>query len=600
MSGISLGLGIGLARQSTAAAAASAIEFVGDGATAKELSSNSLAVDYPSGIEAGDLLVMHVMHRSTLTTPNGWSKHATSGATATSSQQTSVLTKVADGTETGTVTINQATGARFMGQITALRGTWTYITATSGVVNSNPSGPMPTGPVSVSDGYAFAAVSYVITDTSNPVTNSVESGWTMVGTETQTDNRLAVAYRDCTGGHTEDEVDLSQSYSTTTDYAWTVLVIGTDAVDFGPELLTNGDFATDVSNWTAASAATLTWDAGAMEVSLAGGDSFGGGYQTFTTVAGTAYRVQYEISDATATSSIRGANGSSPGDDIFNTSYEGAQTGEFFFTATGASTTIYLVCRENGGFSDFASVSVQEVGYAFSPADHADAFAVYDISNLSTLWQDTAGTTPAVVDSPVARVDDLTGNGHNLLQATGANQPTLRSGGGLYWLEFGESHNMTAAMDLSGGSLLTTVLGVRVVSTASVYFVNDINSTVGAGVYFSVPGSNRFIAYGNTPAYKAFEPTGTAPPRSNVIGSLLNGTAGTLSLRVDGVTISTNSSVATFANLPNDTMYIGSDYSGSYMFGGNLYGIAFYDAELAGDDLDAVEAFYAGKTGVTL
>jgi hypothetical protein len=60
----------------------------------------------------------------------------------------------------------------------------------------------------------------------------------------------------------------------------------------------------------------------------------------------------------------------------------------------------------------------------------------FDVSDLSTVWEDSAGTVPASVDGPVGRVTDKSGRGRNVTQGTTANKPTLRTGGGLYWLEF--------------------------------------------------------------------------------------------------------------------------------------------------------------------
>ena len=37
--------------------------------------------------------------------------------------------------------------------------------------------------------------------------------------------------------------------------------------------------------------------------------------------------------------------------------------------------------------------------------------AWFNPSDLTSLWQDTARTVPAAVDQPVARMDDLSGNG---------------------------------------------------------------------------------------------------------------------------------------------------------------------------------------------
>lgn len=62
--------------------------------------------------------------------------------------------------------------------------------------------------------------------------------------------------------------------------------------------------------------------------------------------------------------------------------------------------------------------------------------AWYDPSDLSTVWQNSAGTTPGAIDSPVGRIDDKSGNANHATQATSAARPILRqTAGGLYYLE---------------------------------------------------------------------------------------------------------------------------------------------------------------------
>ncbi len=55
------------------------------------------------------------------------------------------------------------------------------------------------------------------------------------------------------------------------------------------------------------------------------------------------------------------------------------------------------------------------------------AFWLYDTP--AYLWQDTSATTAVTADTdPVGRVDDLSGNGKHLLQATSGNRPAYRTG----------------------------------------------------------------------------------------------------------------------------------------------------------------------------
>jgi hypothetical protein len=75
----------------------------------------------------------------------------------------------------------------------------------------------------------------------------------------------------------------------------------------------------------------------------------------------------------------------------------------------------------------------------FNPADlFVGGFAGgwWDPSDLSTMFQDTAATTPVTTNNdPVARINDKSGNGNHLLQATAGKRPLYKTSGGIHWLE---------------------------------------------------------------------------------------------------------------------------------------------------------------------
>jgi hypothetical protein len=59
--------------------------------------------------------------------------------------------------------------------------------------------------------------------------------------------------------------------------------------------------------------------------------------------------------------------------------------------------------------------------------------AVYDVSQLSTVWKNVAGTDPVTaVDDIVRRVDDVSGRGHHLLADSDAQAPLLKLASGKY------------------------------------------------------------------------------------------------------------------------------------------------------------------------
>ncbi len=63
--------------------------------------------------------------------------------------------------------------------------------------------------------------------------------------------------------------------------------------------------------------------------------------------------------------------------------------------------------------------------------------AWYDPSDLSTLWQDTGKTTAVTAaDDPVRVVEDISGNGNDLVAPSDAARPLYKTAGGLRWLEF--------------------------------------------------------------------------------------------------------------------------------------------------------------------
>jgi hypothetical protein len=103
---------------------------------------------------------------------------------------------------------------------------------------------------------------------------------------------------------------------------------------------------------------------------------------------------------------------------------------------SGATSSTYTLVSADGGtdvsvrqtetnalgFDLAVSSVVSVVGMVFSPSsmfDNGEDGAWYDPSDLSTVWQDDAGTIPAVAGSFVSRIDDKSGNGRHCTQMTG-------------------------------------------------------------------------------------------------------------------------------------------------------------------------------------
>jgi hypothetical protein len=112
-------------------------------------------------------------------------------------------------------------------------------------------------------------------------------------------------------------------------------------------------------------------------------------------------------------------------------------------TATSIADSIArALAGESGGYAAINPAALFALG---------EAGAWYDPSDLSTLWQDTAGTVPAVVGDPVGRIDDKSGNALHMTQGTAAARPTLRqdAGGGYYLERDGSDDYMATASSLT-------------------------------------------------------------------------------------------------------------------------------------------------------
>jgi hypothetical protein len=68
---------------------------------------------------------------------------------------------------------------------------------------------------------------------------------------------------------------------------------------------------------------------------------------------------------------------------------------------------------------------------AFTPVSlfTGQAGALYDTSDMSTMFSDIAGTTPAVAGGPVGKILDKSGNGNHAVAPVNASRPILNAGG---------------------------------------------------------------------------------------------------------------------------------------------------------------------------
>lgn len=204
-----------------------------------------------------------------------------------------------------------------------------------------------------------------------------------------------------------------------------------------------------------------------------------------------------------------------------------------------------------------------------------------DPSDLSTLWQDTAGTTPAVVGDPVGRIDDKSGNGNNALQATSGNRPILRQDAdGSYYLEFDGSNDRL---------VVTNAMGTQV------FACMPILMTAGATkiAYDGITSGNRMCMYrGDSISWGLIYTGPVGLVQEWGIGAAKENTmvqfAGS-STRFDAMNGSTVG-IAFSTDSPAG-ITIGAQYDGSFALLGRVYGAIFVCRVATSDERTSVDGW---------
>jgi hypothetical protein len=150
----------------------------------------------------------------------------------------------------------------------------------------------------------------------------------------------------------------------------------------------------------------------------------------------------------------------------------------------------------------------------------------YDPSDFSTLFQDSAGTTPVTTaGQPVGRMLDKSGRGNHLMQATAAARPVLQTEGGLWFLlPDGVDDRMTAAaFDPVQGAVMVCA-GVRKLSDAAQQSVMAFNlGTVPGAWRLETPNAaastNANFASGGTVLVSTVGAVGAAPQQMVLTGA---------------------------------------------------------------------------------
>jgi len=228
--------------------------------------------------------------------------------------------------------------------------------------------------------------------------------------------------------------------------------------------------------------------------------------------------------------------------------------------------------------------------------------AWYDPSDLTTLFQDSAGTTPVTAaGQPVGKMLDKSGRGNHATQSTAGSRPIYQTSGGKSYLVFDGIDDFMVTPTITPGSDKVQVFaGIRKLSDAATGTVADINGAATTNFFMlraPAAASNTFGWYSGGTSFVAMLPSGYPAPVTKVLTGIGDIAAPVAYLRINGVQVATSSTTQGTGAYGNYPIYIGRRGGTTLPFNGNLYGlIVRYGPNLTTSQIANTEVWLNGKT----
>lgn len=269
---------------------------------------------------------------------------------------------------------------------------------------------------------------------------------------------------------------------------------------------------------------------------------------------------------------------------------------------------ISVGAASTGSWNDAMSTLVA----AFSPLSlfaGGEQGVWYDPSDLSTLFQDSAGTIPVTAaGQPVGRMNDKSGNANHATQVTAASRPILRNSGALWWLEFDgvDDFLVTGNINFTARDEISVFAGLRKLSDAAVGLVAElsVNANANNGSFIltapnNAGGPNILFASRGTAIVSAMANPVTAPGTVVATGQADISTP-LVSTRINGTLRSSSATSQGTGNYGTFPLYIGRRGGTTLPFWGNLYGLIVRGLTSTAGTVTSVEAYMAQKSGVPM
>lgn len=231
--------------------------------------------------------------------------------------------------------------------------------------------------------------------------------------------------------------------------------------------------------------------------------------------------------------------------------------------------------------------------------------AQYDPSDISTLFQDSAGTTPVVAAGDgIGRILDKSGAGNHATQTTTPSRPLWQT---TYAAFDGTDDSWaTPNIDFTSTDKVTVIAGVRKESDALTALFAELSATTNSNngaFYLAAPassGSPNFGFQGKGTIAATSVATGFAQPVIAVVSGQLDIAAASTVLRVNGAQVANTVSSLGTGNLGNYPLYVGRRAGSALPFTGRMYGLIIIGRLLSPDEMWVCERYMAQQAGIVL
>lgn len=256
------------------------------------------------------------------------------------------------------------------------------------------------------------------------------------------------------------------------------------------------------------------------------------------------------------------------------------------------------------------SRDIPQGSVAYSPATlfaSGEQGAWYDPSDMSTMFQDAAGTTPVTApDQQVGLIRDKSGRANHASQPTGASRPILRQSGALWFLEFDGVNDflVTPSIDFTAQSEMSVFAGIAKISDAAIGTLIELSTSIAANNFAfaiqapSAAASATYRAQFKGTLLSECLASGYAAPNAHVLSAICS-IGFNQFLRVSGTLISGNNLQGT-GNFGNYPIYMGMRAGTTLPFKGYMASMIIRGKYSSAQSITDTEKYVATKSGVTL